>query len=59
MKLLNNYGFDNLDKKFEEEVKNHQLSKIVQLNNLRQTNDNIIKLNSVEDIGKKIWTFFI
>ena len=53
MKLLNNYDFDNLDKKFEEEVKNYQLSKIVQLNNLMQNNDNIIMINSLEDIGKK------
>lgn len=53
MKPWENLDFDSFDKKFEEEVKNYQLSKIVKMNNLNQNNDNLIMINSVEDIGNK------
>ena len=45
-------NIDLYEKKFEEEVKNYQLSKIIQLNNLMQNNDNIIMINSLKDLEK-------
>jgi len=43
---------DSYNKKFEEEVKQYQLSKIGQLNNLMQSNDNIITINNLEELEK-------
>ena len=43
---------DSYEKKFEEEVKTYQLSKIVELNNLMHDNDNIEIINNIEDLEK-------
>ena len=51
-KAGDNFNSDLNEKKFEEEVKKYQLSKIIQLNNLKQNNDNIVIINSVEDLEK-------
>ena len=53
VKPWENLDFDSFDKKFEEDVKNYQLSKIIKLNNLNQNSDNIIMINKVDEIGKK------
>ena len=45
--------FDAYNKKFEEEVKQYQLSKIFRLNNLKQNNDNIITIDNIKDLEKK------
>ena len=41
---------DLFEKKFEEEVKNYQLSKIIKLNNLMQNDDNIAIINTLEEL---------
>ena len=41
---------DLFEKKFEEEVKNYQLSKIIKLNNLMQNDDNIATINTLEEL---------
>ena len=43
---------DSYEKKFEEEVKSYQLSKIGELNNLMHDNDNIATINNIEDLEK-------
>jgi len=43
---------DSYDKKFEEEVKSYQLSKIGELNNMMHDNDNIATINNLEDLEK-------
>ena len=48
-----NLDFDSFDKKFEEDIKNYQSSKIVKMNNINQNKDNIIMINSVEEIRNK------
>ena len=53
MRPLGSLDFNLFEKKFEEEVKSYQLSKIIQLNNMMHNNNNIIMLNNLEDIEKK------
>ena len=43
---------DSYEKKFEEEVKNYQLSKIGELNNMMHDNDIIATINNLEDLEK-------
>lgn len=43
---------DSYDKRFEEEVKKYQLSKIGELNNMMNDNDNIATINNIEDLEK-------
>jgi hypothetical protein len=52
MKTGVNLDLDLCERKFEEEVKNYQLSKIIELNNLMQNDENIAIVNTLEDLEK-------
>lgn len=52
--LKTGVGLDHelFEKKFEEEVKKYQLSKIIELNNLMQNDENIATINNLEELEK-------